>query len=447
MVVEVRVVGNRAIRTSRILPHVRTRAGRPFEMRVLEEDVRRLDATGMFVNIKTSTQQVPNGRIVIFEVVERPTLRYIKFIGNKAIRKKILLKEAHLQEGDAADPFAVEEARRALEAYYHDRGFSQARVSIHEGNKPGDQGAVFVINEGPKQRILWTDFVGNTVADDARLRTQIESKQGPFWYFKGEFNKRKLEEDKQRLVAYFRSLGFFQAQVGVEAIPTKSGNWVNVTFVINEGPRYKVRDVYFTGNTIFSTQELGAELKLFGGKFFNQNEMDTDVRGIQEKYGSVGHIFADIQAQPRFLEEPGVLDLVYNVKEGDRYRVGRVNVNIKGEYPHTEISTVLNRMSLCPGDIVDIRELRDSERRLGASGLFEVNPQMNVQPKIVFSPSEAEAPESLEDDVPAIAQPSRPLERFRGQSPDGYAPYGRSPWPSDRMSRPSPTFPHYGAYR
>ena len=46
---------------------------------------------------------------------------------------------------------------------------------------------------------------------------------------------------------------------------------------------------------------------------------------------------------------------------------------------------MLNRLSLKPGDIVDIRELRASERRLKASGLFLVDPTKGAVPKIVYS--------------------------------------------------------------
>ena len=150
--------------------------------------------------------------------------------------------------------------------------------------------------------------------------------------------------------------------------------WMVVTFIIDEGPRYKIGNVSVTGNTKYTSEELLAELKLKGGEYFNQAKMTADMSALQDKYGGVGYVFADIKADPRFLEEPGTLDLVYKIKEGDRYRVGKIDVAIKGEYPHTKITTVLNRLSLKPGDIVDIREIRASERRLKASQLFENNP-------------------------------------------------------------------------
>ncbi len=144
-----------------------------------------------------------------------------------------------------------------------------------------------------------------------------------------------------------------------------------------------IRNVGVAGNTKFAAPELTEKLNLTAGKAFNQGEMNADVAKLQEKYGGIGYVFADVKADPRFLEEPAQLDLVYNIKEGDRYRVGKINVDIKGEYPHTQIYTILNRLSLHPGDIVDTREIRASERRIRASGLFESNPATGNAPKLL----------------------------------------------------------------
>ena len=98
------------------------------------------------------------------------------------------------------------------------------------------------------------------------------------------------------------------------------------------------------------------------------------MRSLGDKYGGVGYVFADIKPEPRFLEEPGQLDLVYSISEGDRYRVGKIFIRIKGEYSHTQENTVRNRLFFKPGDIVDIRQIRASEVALKRSGLFESNP-------------------------------------------------------------------------
>ena len=429
-VVEVRVIGANRIDLKKIHSQIRTRTGRPFDLDLIEEDVRRLYKTGWFVTVRPKSQSVDGGRVVIFDLLERPLLQYVKYVGNEKIVKSKLEKEADIKTGDALNLFAVEEARRRVEEFYRGHGFSKARVSIIEGNKPSDRGVVFLINEGRKQRIWKTRFIGNTIASDARLKTQIRSKPGILWVFKGEVNQDQIDEDVQRLTAYYRSLGFFRARVGRYLEFTDKQDWLTLTYVIDEGPRFKVRNVSFLGNTKIPSDDLTLAVNLKAGEFFNQAAMQRDVATIRDRYGSIGYIFADVNADPRFLEQPGELDLVYNVREGYQCRVGRIVPRIEGEFPHTKITTILNRMSVKPGDIIDIRELRASERRLQASGLFEVDPQRGVSPKIVFSPPNLE-----EIDV----QQAGHTEGIRGQSPDGRPhaayrpPRGAGSSPNDRI--------------
>ncbi|MEE9602596.1 MAG: POTRA domain-containing protein, partial [Thermoguttaceae bacterium] len=373
LVAEVRVVGNRTIPTAKILREIHTRQGRPLSAETIEDDVRRLNRTRLFVDVKPYTQQVPGGRVVIFEVYERPLLQFVKYVGNSEIKDKILAKQTELKTGDAMDPFAVEDGARKIEDFYRSKGFSNVHVTVIEGNKTGDRGAVFVINEGRKQRVLWTSFVGNTMPSDGRLRTIIESKPGILWYFGGEVDREQIDSDVGRLTAYYRSLGYFRARVGRELKFNEKENWLSLTFVIDEGPRYPVRNISFIGNKKYGSEELAADLKLRGQMPFRKADMDADVAAISEKYGAVGHVFARVTPDMRYLEDTNQVDLVYHIDEGDRYRIGKIDVQIAGEYPHTRITAPLNRFSQKPGDIVDIRKIRDSERRMQRSGLFKVD--------------------------------------------------------------------------
>jgi len=434
-VVEVRIVGNVTVPKSRVIRTLRTRAGRAYNLELIEEDVRRLNNTGLFVDIKTFSQQVPGGRVVVFEVLERPTLQEVKYVGNSKIKTPLLEKETKLKAGESLDPFAVEEGRVKIEEFYKTKGFGNVRVTIFEGDKPTDRRVVYLINEGRKQKILWTSFVGNTIASDSRLRTQIQSKPPILYVFKGEVDRKQIDEDVDRLTAYYRGLGFFGARISRELEFVANQNWLKLTFVIDEGPRYKIRNVSFVGNKRYGDEELAARLALKDGQDFNQDVMNKDVATLKELYGTIGYVFADVKAVPGFDEMPGTLDLVYNVREGDRYRVGQISVEIKGEYPHTKITTVLDRVSLKPGEIVDIRKLRESERRLRSSGLFLVDPLRGAQPKIVFSPPELE---ELETQVARDPDGESSADRghFRGQSPDP-ASYDSSRWSPSASGQPN----------
>jgi outer membrane protein insertion porin family len=409
-IVEVRIEGNHATDVSK-LPKLVTRAGQIFDAQAIEEDVRTLHRCRKFVDVHPKYVRVKEGVVVIFQVVERPMLRYVTYVGNQRVPTRTIRKKAEIDVGDSMDAYVVEEARRRIESYYHEKGYDGAKVTTLEGSKPGDKGAVFLIDEGRSRKSLWTGFVGNTIATDARLLTQIKSKPGVLWLLGGDIDRTKIDADIEALTAYYRSLGFFQAKVGreVQVVNGGSRDWTMLTFVINEGPRYTVRNVSFMGNSKFKSEFIARDLKLTSGQPFNQSKMDADLGMIRDIYGGRGFVFADIRADPRFLEEPGQLDLVYNVEEGLRYRVGKINVRIRGEHPHTRHSTVLNRLSLRPGDILDIRKLRDDERRLKASSLFMADASKGQAPRIVFSKPE-------ESDTQIARDPKRP--GFRGQSPD-----------------------------
>ena len=150
LVVELRIRGHDQVPVEKIIRHIHTRTGRPYEPDMVEEDVRRLYHTRMFTDVRASTQKRPDGRVVIFEVHERPTLDTVKYVGNEKIKRKQLSKEAGFKKGDPADPYSVEEGRRKIEEYYKTKGFSKVQVTIVEGNKPHDRRVIYLIDEGPK---------------------------------------------------------------------------------------------------------------------------------------------------------------------------------------------------------------------------------------------------------------------------------------------------------
>lgn len=419
IVSDVRIVGQKDVPIQQITSRIKTRAGRTFNLQAIQDDVKRLHESKLFFpNIITKYQRDAQGRIVvIYYLVERPKMRYVKYVGN-TIRQRHMEKNSGLKSGQPLDPYLVEEGRRKLQEYYHSKGYSKATVKTMEGSKPDDRGVVFLINEGLKQKVYSVQFVGNQIATGQRLKTQISTRRPYFFFFKGEVDRDKIEQDVEKLTAYYRNLGFFQAKIGRELEFNEDQNKLTVTFVIDEGVRYKVRNVTFQGNKVFTVARLSEDLKLKSGDFFDQTKMSTDQMTVTDIYGAKGYVAAKIQPDPRFLEQPGELDLVYSIEEGSRYRVGRIDVRIDGDNPHTRRNTILNRIELRPGDIVDSRKLRDSERRLKGSGLFKNDPQNNITPTLTAVLPGMQGSEDEDGGEQVADKPKRSGRGFRGQSPD-----------------------------
>ena len=204
--------------------------------------------------------------------------------------------------------------------------------------------------------------------------------------FGGGLVKRdEIEQDIIRLTTYYRSLGFFNAKIGREINESNDGRWLTIRFIINEGPRYRVRNVSFIGNQVYTNEQLATMLELKPDEKnaqpeFNVTKMNIDVVSLKDLYGSQGFVYANVEAEPRFLEEPGLLDLVYKIDEGKQYVVGEINVHFDGDYGITKRKVVLDRLSVRTGDLIDVREIRNSERRLGTAQIFATRDTPGAQP-------------------------------------------------------------------
>jgi len=158
---------------------------------------------------------------------------------------------------------------------------------------------------------------------------------------------------------------------------------------------------------ILSNEELAANLKLRSGDSYNSRFMNKDVDAIKDRYGQLGRTFAIVEPVPRFLEENGEMDLVYQINEDRVYTIRHVNVHIQGDHPHTLESVARNRMLLHPGDLADPKKLKQSERRLENQIFDRTGP---TAPRIQLS----RVPEKPTSNRQQITQAST----IRGQSPD-----------------------------
>ena len=433
-VIDLRIEGNTQVTNGDIIKIIKTKQGRPFNATTLEEDIRTLMQRRWFVDVKPKVERTPEGYIITITCIERQLIRYIKVSGNKKHTRKILLEEANIKEGDALDPIAIHQAKEKMAQFYRETGFHQVHIDVLRGDEPGDRGVVFYISEGPQQRVLNVEFQGNKIATSERLKTLIQSKPGFFFWINSEFTRKKLDDDVETLINYYRKLGFFYAKVdrvfeetsGYTGMGQNRG-WVKVKFVIDEGPRCKIRNIRFEGNHVFSDDELLKLMKLGRSRnqFYNQDALEIDMQTIKERYGDHGYVFAMPMPDPRV--EQDYVDLIVNVREGPRCYLETLDIEIRGNdgaESYTKWQPALNRISLRPGDLLRTSEINASRRRLMASALFNTNPMQGAVPEFHFDyPKEA-----LEMEAAFEREREREQEReaeriasgdskIRGQSP------------------------------
>lgn len=407
-VVDVQIQGASYIPADEYLRRLKTRKNRKYDADDVQADVEELHRLKIVQSVRSFINQTPNGIVVTYRVFERPFITKVQYIGNRAFPDRRLEKLTGIAKGKPLDVVAVKMAKRQIEDFYHSKGFPRTQVEVLSGHERSHREVTFLVHEDEKRTIRSVKFEGNTIDSDGRLKTYIKSKPPIVGLFGGNYQKVEVEQDVQRLTAYYRSLGYFYAKVDREIIFDRSGSKVDLRFIISEGPRYVVQSVSFIGNEKYDPQKLNELVRSESNQYYDARRLQADLTKLRDLYGSQGYISVNIQAEPRLYEEPGKLDLVFNIDEGPQYRVGDIRVHIDGDYGVTRQTVILDRLGLHKGDVVDVRKVRSAERRLAASQLFTGARNDGPPPKIVVKPR---------DDFSSLAKKTDPT--FRGQSPDG----------------------------
>lgn len=351
----IRIVGNQRTPTAVILNVVRTKEGQPFDPATVEEDYQRIYQLKKFSNVEARVEPTQTGVIVIFAVKEQRQIQSIVFVGNVHVDTGDLQNIVEVAAGEAIDPFRISLAKLAIENYYHDKNYPFAHVDIPQNalNENGD--LIFKIVEGPRVRIRDIKFIGNASFPASRLEDQITTRPWIWIFRSGNYSAQQVEDDTAALRQFYVRNGFFDARVGRKLIWSADMSELQINFVIEEGQRYKVARVEFKGNDRLSEATLRKNLKLTEGEFYDADLLQRDIRQLVKDYSPFGYIYDATSHNPDylhirdhavFLNQPGQVNVVYDIHEGRPFRMGRILV--KGN-ARTKDKVVLRELRVAPG--------------------------------------------------------------------------------------------------
>lgn len=424
------VEGNKTIKTEEIRKLIKTRPGRVAERKQIREDVDTLTRRRWFYSVEPRIAQSAEGPVLVFRVVERPVLQKVTYVGNKKIKEKELAELTGLKTGGPYDLSINREAAKRIESHYQEKGYLHAKVTLEKGASPTEREVVFKIEEGPKVVVSKISFSGNSFVSGAVLKTQVKTKTQILWLFGGKYDPVTIPEDVQALKQYYHNLGFFDVKVKANEGTSEDKAKVHIEYVIDEGARYKVRNIEFDGNRVISKEKLLENMRMKPNEFYNERFVTADKEKIVAQYGELGRILAQVQPNPITHETPGFVDVVYRINEDRPYRIGRIRVKINGSHPHTKESVVLRTLLFKPGDLANKAKIDQSEQRLKNTGVFAGGmPGQNQQ---------GAAPPHIDIAISDIKIARREPNVLRGQdAPEASAPPSR-PKPAPRAARPLP---------
>ncbi len=315
-------VNNRLHPKEHILGQMKTRVGKPYDDATINEDVRRLIATKWFapggVQIETSVSN--DGKVTVYvQVVElNNVVREVKFVGAQHIGNDTLLQLTGIRKGSALNPAFNEAAAQIIENKLKEDGRAYATCRVIEGMKVEDTRVVFQIVEGPKVKVSRVSIRGCKQTSSGRVATQLTISApvyGLVRFLNDKYNPMQVEDDKKKVMNYFHKLGYLEARVTEEIIPSRDLSSVEVVFHVDEGPIYTVREIRMEGNKLYPTEVLRKLVDLPVGGHYDRDKIQNDSTRIKNYYGYRGYYVLCEEQWVAVAGQPGKVDVTYQILE------------------------------------------------------------------------------------------------------------------------------------
>src|SRR5688572_17280375 len=239
--------------------------------------------------------------------------------------------------------------------------------------------------------------------------------------FRDDGTIRRVEGVLRELMA---EKGFTNAEVSHRVTPVAGGpKLVNVTFVVGQGPKLKIRDVEFVGNTAISDGKLEKRIKenkpknplygwISGGGTYKEAAFEEDAAKVVEYYQNSGYPQARVgQPDVKTIEKTKDgktewIQLRIPVTEGERYKFGTLNFE-GNKVVRAEGLRSLYKIE--DGEWYSRKKLQDGNKKAqeiyGGAGYMEFTPF----PMLTYSDDPNRPEQTLAAQVPAsLAEVSAP---------------------------------------
>lgn len=383
VVAEVRFEGIRNIPEEKALLYLRTKPGREFSDSEAQEDINRLAASNLCRPLQVRTEKTTDGRLIVVFVVRehRGIVREVLFKHAKHVDAKELANLTRVKRGMPLDKVLNQLACYTIQEHLQKQGYYFANVTLEEGHEDGHDRVVFNITEGPLVRVRNVDFVGQKeLANAARLRTQTDISRAFLQTWGGKFNPEIVNNDVNKLAEYYRNNGYHKIEVSRELRFSDDFQYVDITFHIQEGERFRVYDSVVVGSKNFPTEQLGSITTVKKGEYFNAKVVNADLSYLTQYIGYRGYQAEVREVITEVPENPGFVRVQYVVEDKPMAYVGQVIIVGNTVTQDRVIRRMLQELQ--PGQILRYPELGYAERDLARLGLFEMNPELGIRPTV-----------------------------------------------------------------
>ena len=366
-----RVEGSQRIEPDTVLSYTRLRVGTEYTNEVVDQAIKDLLASDLLADVQI--EGVETGNLVI-RIRENPVINRVIFEGNKRLKQDKIDKEVKLRPRQIFTRTAVRaDVTRIIELYRRQGRFAanvQPKMVSLDQNRVD---VVFEINEGPKSKVRQINIIGNEIYSDGKLRGEMATKQAritSIFSSNTSYDQDRLAYDQQKLRQFYLTEGYadFRVISAVAELTPDKRDFI-ITYVVEEGPRYKFGPVTVdSAIRDFDDKKLAAGLPIKEGQWYNAKAVEDTVEQISETAGFFGYAFADVRPDFQRDRETLTMGMNFHIAEANRTYIERIDITGNRQ---TQDKVIRREFRVAEGDAFNTFLVKRSQDRINSLGYFQ----------------------------------------------------------------------------
>ncbi|CAN5353191.1 outer membrane protein assembly factor BamA [soil metagenome] len=344
--------------------------------------IKQIYRTSLFSDVQIFYERLPgNGVNIEIAVQEQPRLGRYEIEGVRRSHRRDLRERLNLISGLAVTSSVRSQALNTIKRYYAEEGYWGTEVEIIEEpseTNPNRIDLTFLINRGERTKVRIIEFEGNEEFSAGKLRSAFGSiKQDRWWriFRRHVYTEEDHQEGIDNLKRFYRENGFRDIRVLEDTVfvdDWRGKEGVHLVFTVDEGPQYKVRNITWEGNTVYTDDQLTQTLGFQPGDVFNESRFEQNLHYRQDEsdvtslYQNIGYLFFQAIEDIQVVGEDS-LDIHFEIIEDEIATIR--NVSFSGN-TKTHDDVVRRNLRTIPGNNYSRSAIIRSIRELGQLGYF-----------------------------------------------------------------------------
>jgi len=369
---KIMILGNVKVEEGVIRGAIKSRDGGPFSVEKVREDLRSIFDLGYFTDVQVDIKPTPQGKEVIFIVVEKPSIKEITIKGNEKVKLDDIKEKMTLKPRSILNLEKVKENVEQIRKLYFSKGYYGIKVETNVDYLETNEAVVaFTISEGPKGHIQKIVFKGNKKIKTSQLKKLMTTKQKNIFSIitkTGTLDEDVLKNDLQLLTAYYFDQGYLEAKISEPNIDLSNPKKIRIKIEIVEGPQYRLGNIDFKGDLLTTKEDLFKVLKIKRNDVYSNTSIRKDVNALTEKFANQGYAYVEINPETSVDNKNLLVHLTFEIEK--KKRVSYEKIQVVGN-AKTRDKVIRRELQVAEGELYSASDMNKSRDRLKRTGFFK----------------------------------------------------------------------------